>query len=172
MHRSILALAVPAALASATPDIAMVDAGITAVRPQADYIEVDFFYMLQNVGPTSINLGGLNPDTDNDNVGIQTYLADAFEVDGLAFAASGTAIMNPVVLKPGEFFSGSYTANTVQLANPHAFGDFQWLVIDVVNAAEEPEDLWNNRMVVRIPAPGGIALTAAAMGLAATRRRR
>ncbi|MEM1186538.1 MAG: hypothetical protein AAGI53_16230 [Planctomycetota bacterium] len=149
-----------------TFDLALEDLRITSVVREIDRIEIEFVYRVVNVGDVEYDPQGTLPGTNGD-VLVQTYLSDM----NTSPAAGGRVIMEaPELLAPGESFEGWGFANTANLDNPLAFGDHVWLVVDLGNTGEEPENLWNNRVKVLVPAPGTAAL--ACLGLVACSRRR
>lgn len=177
---SIASLTLSAALAPASPvngfDLALVDLQILGANQVNNWYEIEFGITIENAGIVTHDLDGVTPVNDSDNVGIQTYLWN--NNGGPFYAASGWSIYDAPILVPGEMYSGTFTANTNQLADPLSIGDNVWLVVDLVVPGEDPTNSGNNRRMARfagpiqaqIPAPGSAAL--AALGLIATTRRR
>ena len=150
-----VALAAPFALAG--PDLVMQNVEITDIFRTDNIINIEFGYDLVNIGDAPIDLDGKDPTIDYDNVGVQTMLADTQSLDGQIIASGGSAIFDPVVLGPGELYEGRYTANTSLLPDPTHLGEFTWLVIDIMNTPETPPALQNNRVVLEINEPCGVA---------------
>ena len=149
-------------------DLELTDVGVTDVSFEGSYWEIEFSYTVMNVGGVTFDPEGPNHNIDFDNAGIQTYLWD--NAGGVFFAASGWSILDAPVIAPGESFSGSFTANSIELPDPTEFGDNTWLVIDLISTGEEPEYMGNNRALAHIPAPGAAALVG--LGVVAGIRRR
>lgn len=151
----LVALAAPIALAG--PDLVMQNVEYTDIFSVGSHINIEFVYDLVNIGDTPIDLDGDDTTTYLDNVGVQTLLADSPDLDGHVVASGGSAIFNPVVLDPGAVYHGQYAANTSLLPDPTQLGDFVWLVIDINNTPETGPALGNNRVVLNIPEPCGLA---------------
>jgi hypothetical protein len=147
------------------PDLVMENIVVTRVWNVSGAVSIEFTYDMINVGDAPIDLGGPDPGTPLDNVGVQTYLADEHDLSGLVRAAAGGAIFNPVVLTPDALYQGIFVSNTNQLPDPTQLGDFRWLVIDITNTAEDPADTANNRRIVWVPIPCGSADIAPPLGL-------
>lgn len=153
------------------PDLVWDSAEIVSITFEGDRFEVGVDYRIANIGDAPIDIGGLDPQIDNDNVGIQAFLSDTDDLSGQVFAAGGTAIFQDLDLFPSHSILGTKFSNTAQLSDPLAFGDFVWLVLDITNTTEQGEALNNNRVVLFIPGAGSFVLFGAG-GLVAMRRRR
>jgi len=167
------ALAGPA-LASDTPgpDLFFTHLMLTDVSVVGGFIEIEFEYEFENIGDEDIDLGGFSKVNTMDNVFLQTYLTDSMDASGLLYGASGGADLDPVILRPGDTYSGTFVSNTTQLPDPLDFGANVWLIIDIENTLEPIPLVANNRGVLLVPAPSAaLALSAAAFGVLIPRRR-
>ncbi len=160
----IAGVAVSVAAVAAGPDLVLENVVFTRVEDTGSYINYTFTYDLVNIGDAPVDLGGEDPTIMYDNVGVQTYLADSGAADGQLYPAGGSSIWNPVVLDPGARYAGVFTANSNQLPDPEHPGAFTWLVIDIHTTPETGAALDNNRVVVEIPEPCGIADVAPLLG--------
>ena len=144
-------------------DIAITDAQVFETARADDSYEFAFRYTLENVGGVPIDLDGPDSGIYADNIGVQTYLVDAPDLSGAVFAAGGSAILNPLVLQPGDVYEGIYRANTRQLPDPTDPAGFAWIVVDVI-MPNLLDPLPNNRIVIGIDARCGVADLAAPFG--------
>lgn len=158
-------LSAAASVALAGPDLILDNVAFTEIIPRPGFVTIGFTYDIVNIGDAEIDLGGPDPDSLFDNAGIQTLLADEPDLSGGVHAAAGAAIFDPVVLGPGERYSGVFQSNTSLLPDPTQLGDFRWLVIDLNNTTEGPYEQHNNRLIVWVPEPCGLADLAPPLGL-------
>lgn len=165
-----LALSTTLSPAQTGPDLVFNSIEIASIEWVDNRFEIAFDFEIINVGPALIDLDGPNPSTNNDNVGIQTYLATNEDLTGPIFAASGWAL-DPVVMQPNDSYSGTFFANTTQLPDPTSIDPFNWLVLEIVTTMVPEEMNKNNIEVLYIPTPATTTLLALG-ALTATRRRR
>lgn len=154
-----------ASVALAGPDLIVENVTFTEISPLPGFVIIGFTYDYVNIGDAPIDLDGPDPDSLFDNLGIQTLLADEPDLSGEVYAAAGAVIFDPVVLGPGDRYTGVFQANSSMLPGTGQLGDFRWLVIDITSTTEDPADRLNNRLVVWIPDPCGLADLAPPIGL-------
>jgi hypothetical protein len=165
-----LALSTTLSPAQTGPDLVFNSIEIASIEWVDNRFEIAFDFEIINVGPALIDLGGPDPFTNNDNVGIQTYLSTNEDLTGPVFAASGWAL-DPVVLNPNDSYFGTLYANTIQLPDPTSIDPFNWLAVEIITTMVPSEMNKNNLEVLYIPTPGSSTLLALG-ALATTRRRR
>lgn len=156
---AILASIAPSGFAGPAIDLALRDLRLQEVSAFEDHIRIEFSYRVENVGDVDVDLNGPLSPFENDNVGIQTYLATDEGGLELVVAAAGGVIIDPIVLAPGESYSGLFVSNTIHTPTPGDLGAFQWLLVETFNTFGDV-DLSNNRGVLLVPTPAPVAMLA------------
>ncbi len=154
------------------PDLVFDHLEVTSLEFVDSRFEIGISYEILNIGGMLIDLSGPNPLDQLDNIAIQTYLTSNPDLSEPVFASGGSVIVDPVVLNPGESFSGVFYANTEQFIDPSVLDPNTWVVIDIVTSSVPMELDHNNRGFVQIPSPGSASLLAAAGFVSMGRRRR
>ena len=138
-------------LAQGGADLVVQNVEYLSIRPLHGALRVEFEYEFGNIGDESIDMRGEDLGSIIDNVGIQTWLADAPDLSGGLRPAGGRLLFDAAVLPPGGVYTGTYSSSTSGLFPPDAFGPYRWLVIDITGTTEAPGATENNRFVVALP---------------------